>query len=349
MADTVSLLSVLATTLNKWGNDGEAWDEITRQNGLLYYFRKFGRAPGLGQLDSNTDGKRAEGGINRLDGGAQIEEIVSLLENTNGGFISDETSVDHDVQNPIRSALFQWKMAIVNATLSKSMLLKNSGTENQKIDLKNALIDNAKATLTNLIGSALWQTTDASSIDGIPLLITDNGVTTGATAVGGLETTTYPLWKNKFIDMDATVAAVTNDVLFTKTSQILRQCTVGGTKPDVIVCGDALYARYELMLADRKRIMQSDAAKELGKAGFDAIAWTEGTTILYDVNCPADRAYVLNTEYLKFNVHKDADFTVGEVKEDPYAPIYNFPITFFGNFSVRRRNAQGVILFDSAS
>jgi hypothetical protein len=340
------LLSLYATTLSKWGNNGEAWDSIIGQVGLLYYYKKFGRKlEGIGDLDANVDGKMAQdGGILLVDGGADLEEIINLVDNANAGFVSDETAVPHATSDPTRDAKFEWKLAIANVPIKDSALLKSQGSDVQKIRLKNALQEAAMSSLINVVGQGMWNTTETESFDGIPNLITDDGTTTGSTAVGGLSTETYPNWKNKFIVAPADLGTITDDQLFTTTSSLLRQCTVGNSKPDVIVCGSAVYAAYELMLANKKRIVQSDAAKEIAKAGFDAIAWNEGTVILFDENSPVNRAYAINTKWLKFVAHRDANFTVGKPKADPYNPITNIPITFMGNFTVRNRKAQGVIV-----
>ena len=68
MAGAESLLNVVTTTLNAWSED--VYDNVTNNNALLYYFKKFGKLGLVGE------GNVKMGSIETRSGGKQIEEDI---------------------------------------------------------------------------------------------------------------------------------------------------------------------------------------------------------------------------------------------------------------------------------
>jgi hypothetical protein len=322
--------NIVTTTLNVWSKN--VHNSVINNNGLLYYFKQFGRLGLLGKNDERM------GSIETKGGGKSIEEDVTLLENDNVGFVAFNESIGTDEVEVADEAIFEWKYCYGNAILFDAKIKMNADSKYRKHKLVEMVIQNAEDTMINAFGTGVWNTSDADSLDGIPTLISDDGTTT---TVGGLSTVTYPNWKNQFETV--VFATHTYALLLAGMSSMYRKCTRGSSQPDLIVMGSVLYGEYEAGLTDNK-IFTSD---KMADAGFMTLKYN-GATVLYDENCPAAKMYFLNTKSMAFNFHKDAMFAVGGMEKEFGQQKFAWPITSMANFSVKNRRDLGVLLVPTA-
>lgn len=319
-----SLLNVVTTTLNAWSED--VYDNVTNNNALLYYFKKFGKLGLVGE------GNVKMGSIETRSGGKQIEEDISIKENSNVGFVAYNETVGTDAVDVLNQAIFNWKYCYGNAVLYGAEINMAADSKYRKHKLVENIVLNAEETMVNKIGEALFNTSDADSIDGLPALITDDGAGT----VGGISTTTYPLWKNKYKNVAKNPTA---SVLLQSMAELYRDCTRGKSSPDIIVTTPALYSLFESALTPQQRFTNS----KLADAGFEALKF-HGAEVIFDESCPANRMYMLNTKAIVFNFHKDQMFKVGKMEKLFGQEKYAWPITAMCNFSVRSRRDLGVLV-----
>jgi hypothetical protein len=323
-----SLQNIVTTTLNAWSKD--VYDNVTNNNALLYYFKKFGKLGLVGE------GNVKMGSIETRSGGKQIEEDISVAENTNVGFVAYNEAVGTDAVDVLHQAIFDWKYCYGNAVLYGAEIDMAADSKFRKHKLVENIILNAEETMVNKIGEALFNTSDADSIDGLPKLITDDGTGT----VGGISTTTYPKWKNKFKNVAANPTA---SVLLQSMAELYRDCTRGKSSPDIIVTTPALYSLFESALTPQQRFTSS----RLADANFQALKF-HGADVIFDENCPANRMYMLNTKAMAFNFHRDQMFKVGKMEKLFGQEKYAWPITAMCNFSVRSRRDLGVLVVATA-
>lgn len=319
-----SLLNVVTTTLNAWSED--VYDNVTNNNALLYYFKKFGKLGLVGE------GNVKMGSIETRSGGKQIEEDISIKENSNVGFVAYNETVGTDAVDVLNQAIFNWKYCYGNAVLYGAEIDMAADSKYRKHKLVENIVLNAEETMVNKIGEALFNTSDADSIDGLPALITDDGTGT----VGGISTTTYPLWANKYKNVAKNPTA---SVLLQSMAELYRDCTRGKSSPDIIVTTPALYSLFESALTPQQRFTNS----KLADAGFEALKF-HGAEVIFDESCPANRMYMLNTKAIVFNFHKDQMFKVGKMEKLFGQEKYAWPITAMCNFSVRSRRDLGVLV-----
>ena len=329
MAGAESLLNVVTTTLNAWSND--VYDNVTNNNALLYYFKKFGKLGLYGESGAKM------GSIETRGGGKQIEEDISIVENSNVGFVAYNETVGTDAVDVLNQAVYDWKFCYGNAVLYGAEIDMAADSKFRKHKLVENIVLNAEETMVNKIGEALFNTADTDSINGLPQLITDDGTGT----VGGISTTTYPLWKNKFKNV---AANPTPSVLLKAMADLYRDCTRGKSTPDVIVTTPELYSTFESALTPQQRFTNS----KLADAGFEALKF-HGAEVIFDENCPANRMYMLNTKAIVFNFHRDQMFKVGKMEKLFGQEKYAWPITAMCHFSVRSRRDLGVLVVASAS
>jgi hypothetical protein len=324
MAGAESLLNVVTTTLNAWSED--VYDNVTNNNALLYYFKKFGKLGLVGE------GNVKMGSIETRSGGKQIEEDISIKENSNVGFVAYNETVGTDAVDVLNQAIFNWKYCYGNAVLYGAEIDMAADSKYRKHKLVENIVLNAEETMVNKIGEALFNTSDADSIDGLPALITDDGTGT----VGGISTTAYPKWANKYKNVAANPTA---SVLLQSMAELYRDCTRGKSSPDIIVTTPALYSLFESALTPQQRFTNS----KLADAGFEALKF-HGAEVIFDESCPANRMYMLNTRAIVFNFHKDQMFKVGKMEKLFGQEKYAWPITAMCNFSVRSRRDLGVLV-----
>jgi hypothetical protein len=320
-------LNIVSTTLNAWSE--KVFDNVTNNNALLYYFKKFGK---LGLVGA---GKVSTGSIETRNGGKQIEEDISIGTNSNVGFVAYNETVGTDAVDVLQTAVYNWKYCYGNAVLWGAQIDMNADSKFRKHKLVEEVILNAEETMVNAVGAALFNTADDDSVDGLPKLITDDGTTT---TVGGLSTVTYPNWKNQFVNVGA------DDNLQLKMAELYRKCTRGLSAPDLIVTTPELYGQYEAGLTALQRFTNP----KLADAGFEALKF-HGADVIFDENCPANRMYFLNTKAIAFNFHRDQMFKVGKMEKLFGQEKYSWPVTAMCNFSVRSRRDLGVLVVAGGS
>jgi hypothetical protein len=329
MSEVSDLKNIVTTTLNAWSN--EVFNNVTDANALLFYFKSFGKLGLLGK------GNEPMGSIETKNGGKQIEEDVALNENTNVGFVAYNATVGTDAIDVLDMAIFDWKYCYGNAVLYDAEMAVNEDSQYRKHKIVEEVILNAEETMINAIGAGLWNVADTNSIDGLPSLITDDGTGT----IGGLSTSVYPNWKNQFIDVAATY---TPDELRSGMGKLYRACTRGQSAPDLIVMHPDLYGVFEDSLTPNQRFTNA----KMADAGFQNLKF-HGATVIYDENCPANRAYFLNTKAIVFNFHKTRMFKVGKMEKEFGQEKYSWPIVSMCNLSVRRRRDLGVLVVDGTT
>src|SRR5262245_6618768 len=131
---TVAISDIMATTIEN--RSKKIADNVTKNNGFLTYLE-------------------SKGGIKTFSGGSEILQELSFAENGNAGWYSGYDLLPVAAQDVIGSARFQIKQAAVPVVISGLEQLQNAGKE-QMIDLMDARLGVAEATMANLISSGLY-------------------------------------------------------------------------------------------------------------------------------------------------------------------------------------------------
>lgn len=321
------VLNVISTTLSKWSPN--AVDQVLNGNALLFCYKNIGKL-------KNMVGNKNMGSVVVAPGGKAIDETVVVKENTNAGWVNYNEDLASNEQQVVATATFSWKTVYANAVAFKGEILANQDSEYRKINLVKTLVDNAENSLINKIGAGLYNLTSANAKapNGLPELITDDGTGT----VGGLSTTTYPLWANQYENL---AASHTPAQLREAMGKLYRKCRNG---TDIIVCHPDLYGEYEASLTAQ---VQVQTFKGLEDAWFDYLRFHRAV-VIFDENCPQNRMYFINTKALVLNFMKGAEITVGEKEHPAGTQKYIWPIMAMMNWSVRSRRDLGVLVVAAA-
>lgn len=94
---------------------------------------------------------------------------------------------------------------------------------------------------------------------------------------------------------------------------VLLDLTMGTDKPDIILAGRNFMRAYRAAVRDKVVINLSELKKGgtggLVDLGFGGIGH-DGIPIVYDENCPVDRAYFINSKYLRLHMLKGVNMKV---------------------------------------
>ena len=273
------------------------------------------------------------------DGGLTIATPLDYAQNGTYQRYSDWDTLNISASDVISSAEYQWRQIAINVVASGRELRINSG-ETRIINLAKSRMKNAIRTFNNNFSSDLYSAGSLSNqINGLQALVADTNTNT----VGGIDASVWSFWQNKVFDLS--VNGVTLSATTIEGSAMLPlwlQLDRGPDDcPDLIVMDNNHYAFFEASQTSLKRYATSDSAN----AGFVSLKY-KTADVVYDGNSgiPANHTYMLNTEYMKLVVHKDADLT--EVPEQ--RPVNQdgsvIPILWMGNVTCSNRAQQGVII-----
>ena len=273
-------------------------------------------------------------------GGSKILEELEYGEGDMSWY-SGYDSIEYTPKQLFTAAEYSLKLCAVPVAISGEDMLKNSG-KFQMMDLFEKRIENARKTMANKMSEAVYgDGTDASgkAIGGLKLLVAD-APETGT--VGGIDRAASgnEFWRNRSVTADA---ALTSENIRLAMDKLYLSLSRGSDKPDLIIAGNDLYSAFEQSLSAQQRFTDS----KLAEAGFTTLRY-KGADVVFDGgqggNCPDDKMYFLNTNYLYLRSHKDRDMKVigGERMAVNQDAIYKI-VGWAGNMTMSNASLQGVL------
>jgi|TARA_R110000787_G_scaffold151480_4_gene265312 hypothetical protein len=266
---------IIATTIQS--RTKKIADNVTNNNAILKKLSMSGR-------------------VKTISGGNQIYEELSFAENSNAGWYSGYDLLPVGASDVLSAAEFDIKQAAVPVVISGLELLQNAGKE-QMIDLLEARMGVAEATLSNTIATALYSDGTGSGgkeITGLDLAVPVDP-TTGT--YGGINRANYTFWRSKVASNASTSATIQADM-----NSIWADLVRGKDMPDLILMDNNMWELYMASLQAQQRFHQA----EVGDLGFPTLKFM-GTDVVLDGGigggATTKTAYFLNTKYLKYRPH----------------------------------------------
>jgi len=280
-----------------------------------------------------------KGNYEKEDGGLTITCPLDYAENSTYQRYSDWDTLNIQASDVISAAEYQWRQIAINVVSSGRELRINSG-ESKIVKLAKAKMKNALRTFNNNFSSDLYSDGTASNqINGLQALVADAGTGT----VGGINSTNFAFWQNQIFDLSdesVTISATTieNSAMLPLYLDLSRG---PDDEPDLIVADNNYYKFFEESQTSLKRYSSSKSAD----GGFATLKY-KGADVVYDggSGIPANRMYMLNTQYIGLCVHRDADLEIMDEQRPINQDGVVVPIIWMGNMTISNRNQQGVIL-----
>lgn len=280
----------------------------------------------------------AKGKVRTISGGYEIVEPLDYAENATYSRYSGYDSLNVSASDVLSAAKYDWCQAAVHVTASGRELRMNNGKE-ALINLAEARITNALRTASNNMSVDLYSSGSLTNqMGGLGLIIN----TAGTGTVGGINSSTYSFWQNKFREAAGT-NTISKSTIKGEMNGLWLNLVRGGDKPDWIISSFDFYAMYEEALQDLQRYASADSAA----AGFENLRY-KSATVLFDSNSnfssTAEKMYFLNTDYLKLVVHEDANWEVDDKKVSINQDAEVTPIYWMGQLVCSNRALQGVLI-----
>lgn len=317
VSETRTWNDVLTTTLANYRK--QMVDNIFDDYTLLSYLN--GK---LGKAMRGSSVKRS------VDGGESIVEHLLYEKSSAVKSYSGAETLDTTLQDGMTIARYAWKQYAASIGITGLDKRNNQG-EAAMINLLSAKAKQAEMSLRDTMSvDAFGDGTGNGSkaLTGLAAL-----VSTTAT-VGGIAPATYTWWQGNVTTSAGSFAASGIDTMRTTFNNI----TFGNDKPDFIVTDQTTFEYYEKALQPQERFNSNTVAD----AGFLNLTF-KGVPVLFDRDCTSGYMYFLNSKYLSFVVHKDADFSTGPFVTPENQDVSTAMILFQGNLTTNNRRKLGVI------
>jgi hypothetical protein len=314
-----AISDVVATTIQN--RSRTVADNVTKNNAIL--------------LKMN-----GQGNVKTFSGGNVIMQELSFQQNGNAGWYSGYEALPIGAQDVISAAQYDIKQAAAAVTMSGLEMLQNSSKE-QIIDLMEARIKVAEATMQNLIAAGIYSDGTANGGKQINGLL--NAVAKVPTNLyGGIDRTAWPFWANQA--QIGVGGAATSANIQGKFNTMYAKCCRGNDHIDLIMVDNGYWGLYMASLQAIQRFSDS----KLGDLGFPAVKFMQADVVLdggIGGFAPVNAAYFLNTKYIFLRPHSARNFVALDpskrysVNQDAVVQL----IAWAGNLCMNGSQFQGVL------
>jgi len=315
---------ILATTIES--RSGVVADNVRKNNALLTRLKEKGREK-------------------TFSGGSLILQELSFQANGTAMYYSGAETLDISPADVISAAQFPIKQAAVAVTLNGLEMLQNSSDE-QIIDLMDARLDVAEASIENLITTGIYSDgtgTNGKQITGLQAMVVSSN-TTGV--VGGIDRATWTFWRNqKFSFSSSLGASASASNIQTGFNTLYAATSRGSDVTDLILVDNAFWGFY---MASLQNIQRFTSDSGMAKLGFVATKYMNADVVLdggIGGNVPSHTGYFLNSKYIFFRPHVNRNFVpIGDERMSTNQDAIVRLIGWAGNMTASGLQFQGILV-----
>lgn len=269
------------------------------------------------------------------DGGLLIAEPLMYATATSVKYLSGGyDTLDTTAQEGITQATFEWRTLTATISISGDEEAKNSG-ETAILNLLKAKVAQSEMSQREQIDKDMLQIAtakDASAFLGLDELVQD-GTSWTTDTVGGINSGTFTFWRNQQFDAAGAVGDAWRNML----APLYINCTEGREHPDIAITTKTNYALFEAAMGGQVRV----TSKAFDDFGYENILY-KGMPVVPDFWCQADLFYMINTNFLRWHVHRNRDFRVYPFQRPVDQDSMIASIITMGQLTTNNRRFQGV-------
>ena len=242
------------------------------------------------------------------DGGREISNPLIFGRNPNVTSYEYYDTLPITQTNEFNTARYGWGRVAGSVIISEQEIDENRGAAEIFKILKGKM-QALEESIKEKFQTYLYGAGTGKDPNGLALCIPDDP-TTGT--LGGINRATEPQWRTMAKDYSGSLTYQNIEEEF---DDILLDMKQGkNEKPDLILCGRNIYKMYRKAVRDKISILADGtyAGKKMYDLGFDGVSFG-GITMIYDEDCPSDKAYFINSTYLKMHVLKHVNMKVKEL------------------------------------
>ena len=213
--------------------------------------------------------------------------------------------------------------------------------EQAVIKIAKAKLENLKVSLREKFGQDyMYGLGLGKNPNGLGLLIPDDP-TTGV--VGGIDRATNPYWRTGTYQMAGSMDSTNISKVFRGVFLDAKAAEEG--KFDGIIVGRNICDMYADFLESKSSLAAQDFSRLTGKAdfGFDQLNF-RGVPVMYDPNCAPDKAYFINTKYLRLHVMRHVNMKVAKLEAPWVMDASGTRITWEGQLCLWKADGTQAVL-----
>jgi hypothetical protein len=264
-----------------------------------------------------------------VDGGESIVEHLLYGTNDTVKSYSGAEQLDTTLQEGMTIARYNWKQYAVSVGITGLEKRNNQG-EAQMINLLSAKTMQAEQSLRDRMSrNAFGDGTGNSSKDMLGL----QALVSSSSTLAGIAPGTYSWWAATSTTGGSFAAQGIDDMRTT-----FNTISYGNDKPDSIFTTQTVFEYYEKALQPQERYVNTAS----GDAGFQNLTF-KGVPMFFDRDCASGKMYFLNSKYLSFVVHRDADMSTGPFVTPENQDVSTAMILWQGNLTTNNRRMLGEV------
>lgn len=245
--------------------------------------------------------------VDTENGGANITNPLTVGRNPNVASYQYYDQVPVAQTSEFTTVGYGWSRVAGTMIISDQEEDENTG-EQAIFKLLQAKLDVLEESIKEQFSNYLYGAGGGTDPNGLLMLIPDDP-TTGV--VGGLSQATQTQWRTSAYQFGGNLDATNIEEAF---DDILLDLTLKGEKPDLILLGRNIYRTYRQAIRDKIVLNIADTKK--GKAmydlGFEGFTHN-GITCLFDEDCGVNRAYFINSKYIRTHILKGVNMKVKQL------------------------------------
>lgn len=248
---------------------------------------------------------------NRLefeDGGWEISNPLIVGRNPNVGTYQYYEPVPIGQTNELTTVRYSWSRFAGSLIISDQEQDENTGPS-QVAKLLTVKMQVLEESMTEKFSTYLYGAGSGTDPYGLAALIPDDP-TSGS--IGGRSRVTERQWRTSAFDFNGGLDETNIEEAF---DDVEMDLTVKKDSPDLVLCGRNLYRLYRAAVRSKFTIPLTDgggSGKAMYDLGFKGVTHG-GITMLYDEDCPVNKAYWINSKYIRMHVLKGVNFKVKEL------------------------------------
>jgi hypothetical protein len=264
-----------------------------------------------------------------LDGGESIVEHLLFEQNSTVDSYAGAEIIDTTLQEGHTIARYLWKQYAGTVGITGLERRSNMG-EAQLINLLEAKITQLEMSLRDRMSVDSFSDgtgNGGKNLGGLELLVDG----TGSDTVGGLSSATFTWWRSTETASGSFAAQGLDDM-----RTLYNTLSFGNDKPDFITTTQTVFESYEKVLQPQERYVNTKAAN----SGFQNLTF-KSVPVVFDRDCTSGVMYMLNSKYVSFVVHRDADMMTTPFVSPENQDVTTSKLLFQGNITTNNRRKLG--------
>lgn len=272
------------------------------------------------------------------DGGYQITNPLTVGRNPNVASYEYYDQLPIAQTNEFTTLAYYWSRVAGSVIISDQEEDENRG-ESAIFKLMKAKMDVLEESIKEKFSEYLYAAGGGTDPLGLASLIPDDP-TTGS--LGGISRASETQWRTSSYNFAGALNATNIEEAF---DDVLLDLTLKSDKPDLILVGRNIYRLYRAAVRDKITFALSDTSngKRMMDLGFTGISH-QNIPILYDEDCPVNKAYFINSKYLRMHILRHVNMKVKNLTAPWDTDATGSRIVWQGQFAMwRAYRTHGVI------